>query len=666
KAVCIENLLKRMAGVDVKPYEVEALTKDGKKIPFEVNAQRITYKGKKADMVIFRDISERKRIQEKLKESKKTLADIIENSPIPMFVIDKNHQVTHWNQALSTLTAISPDKIIGTSNHWQAFYHQKRPLIADLVVDGANEKTIGHFYDGKYKKSIIEHSFEAEDYFPHMKKQGKWLHFSASPLKDKQGNIVGAIEMLQDITERKQVQQKEKKLLEKSLFLSKTADELNRFSVKKDIFNYITKRIEEIAGDCLVVINTFDMKTHQFSIQQAVGYTDILKKISGFLKIDLTQYSTKMDSPKYSETIKKGTLQKISRQEFKEMILPNFPRGSYTFANKILNLDQIYAMGLEEKGKVFGGLIVIANNHAVVENKDIIETFCNQAAVAMQRNTAMKELSEMNQNLEEKVKKRTERIEKLLKQKDQFVNQLGHDLKNPLGPLTNLIPLVKKHTPNHDDKKMLEVAERNVGYMRNLVDKTLELARLNSPHVNIQFEPVNLHILFNQIIDTNHYLFEDQGIAVEQHIPEDISIVGDTLRLEELFTNLLNNSVKYSPNGGVIQITAKKDAERVTISVADEGIGMNEEEINQIFDEFYKADGSRHDFDSSGLGMPICKRIVEIHNGRIWVESPGHGKGSTFYVTLPLNQKQKQQPEKPFESSQKYETITEKIDSILQ
>jgi signal transduction histidine kinase len=319
---------------------------------------------------------------------------------------------------------------------------------------------------------------------------------------------------------------------------------------------------------------------------------------------------------------------------------------------------------LDEKGKVFGGLIVIANHHAAVENKDIIETFCNQASVAMQRNTAMKELSEMNQNLEEKVKQRTDRIEKLLRQKDQFVNQLGHDLKNPLGPLINLIPLVKKHTPNHDDKKMLEVVERNVGYMRNLVDKTLELARLNSPNVNIQFEQVNLYSLISRVIDTNHYLFEDQNIAIEQHIPEDITIVGDTIRLEELITNLLNNSVKYSPDAGVINITAEKDTknENVTLSVSDEGIGMNEEELHQVFDEFYKADGSRHDFDSSGLGMPICKRIVEIHNGQIWVESPGHGKGSTFYVLLPLNQKQQPKKEK---ASHKYETISKKIDNII-
>lgn len=667
KAVCVENLMKRMAGADVKPYEVEALTKDGKKIPFEVNAQRIIYNGKKADLVVFRDISARKEIQEKLKESKKTLADIIENSPIPMFVIDKNHQVTHWNQALLKLTAISPEKMIGTSNHWQAFYPQKRPLIADFVVDEANEKTISNFYDGKYKKSLVEHSFEAEDFFPHMQKQGKWLHFSASPLKDEQDNVVGAIEILQDITERKQVQQKEKKLLEKSLFLSKTANELNQFSAEKDIIGYVAERIEEIAGNCLISLYTYDIKTHQFSIKKVSGHDKTIDKLSKFVSIDFENFSATIHSKRYEQMLRERKLHKITNQELKEIIMPNFPWGSYLFAKNLFNIDQIYLMGIEHKGKLFGGIMIMANKKAVVENKDMIEIFCNQAATTMQRNSAMKELSEMNQHLEEKVKKRTERIEKLLKQKDQFVNQLGHDLKNPLGPLTNLVPLVKKHTPNQEDKHMLEVVERNVGYMRNLVDKTLELARLNSPNVNIQFEPVNLHSLFDQVLDTNHYLFEDQNIAVEQHIPEDIAVVGDTIRLEELITNLLNNSVKYSPDGGIISITVEKDAENknVTMSVADEGIGMNEEEINQVFDEFYKADGSRHDFDSSGLGMPICKRIVEIHNGRIWVESPGHGKGSTFYVTLPLDQKQKQQ-KKAVESSKKYQSISEKIDHLLQ
>jgi signal transduction histidine kinase len=106
------------------------------------------------------------------------------------------------------------------------------------------------------------------------------------------------------------------------------------------------------------------------------------------------------------------------------------------------------------------------------------------------------------------------------------------------------------------------------------------------------------------------------------------------LRIEELFTNIINNAGKYTPSKGTITIDAVKENEMITVSITDTGIGMTEDQIEHMFDEFYKADPSRHDFDSSGLGMSICKRIVEKHDGKIWAESPGPGKGSTFYVRL--------------------------------
>jgi len=111
------------------------------------------------------------------------------------------------------------------------------------------------------------------------------------------------------------------------------------------------------------------------------------------------------------------------------------------------------------------------------------------------------------------------------------------------------------------------------------------------------------------------------------------------LRLTEVFNNLINNSIKYLQESGKIIFDVKYDDNFVIVSVEDNGMGMTEKQKNKIFDEFYKADTSRHDFDSSGLGLPICKRIVEKHGGRIWVESNGIGKGSKFYFTLPINQK---------------------------
>ena len=122
-------------------------------------------------------------------------------------------------------------------------------------------------------------------------------------------------------------------------------------------------------------------------------------------------------------------------------------------------------------------------------------------------------------------------------------------------------------------------------------------------------------------------LFSNKKITVYNNIPRHIEIKADQLRLEEVLENLFNNSIKYNSELGSITLNAKENGKLVTVSVCDTGIGMTKEQISKVFSEFYKADESRHDFDSSGLGMPICKRIVERHGGKIWVESSGLGKG---------------------------------------
>ena len=122
-------------------------------------------------------------------------------------------------------------------------------------------------------------------------------------------------------------------------------------------------------------------------------------------------------------------------------------------------------------------------------------------------------------------------------------------------------------------------------------------------------------------------------------IGEKIIINADKLKLEELFSNLYSNAAKYMERGGNIIIDAKETKDDVIVSIKDTGIGLTKEELKHVFDEFYKADWSRHDRESSGLGLAICKRIVEKHGGKIWAESSGLKKGTTFYFTIPKHPK---------------------------
>ncbi len=136
--------------------------------------------------------------------SSHTLSKIVNGLAIPLFVINKEHKVTHWNTALEALTGQKSRDIIGSDNHWRAFYSEKRPVMADLIVNGASAEEIEVYYRDKYKKSVlIEGAYESEDFFPVLGNKGRWLHFTASPIKDENGQIIGAIETLVDTTERK-------------------------------------------------------------------------------------------------------------------------------------------------------------------------------------------------------------------------------------------------------------------------------------------------------------------------------------------------------------------------------------------------------------------------------------------------------------------------------
>ena len=151
-----------------------------------------------------KELAIRKRAEKALRESEKRLSQIIEGNSIATFVIDNEHKVTHWNKACENLTGISADKIIKAQKLWEPFYFAERPVMADLIVDNASEKEIAHYYKGKYRASTtIEGAYKAEDFFPEFGEHGKWLFFTAAPLRDAEGKIIGAIETLQDITDRK-------------------------------------------------------------------------------------------------------------------------------------------------------------------------------------------------------------------------------------------------------------------------------------------------------------------------------------------------------------------------------------------------------------------------------------------------------------------------------
>ena len=148
-----------------------------------------------------------------LEKKNKELSDIICNAPIPIFAINRKHKITHFNKALEALSGLSRDDMIGTDHQWKAFYSAKRPIMADFIIDKASDAKIMEYYGKKHIESTNpKEGFAATQFFPDLGDTGKWLHFCASAVTNENGDIISAVETLQDITDEKNAQQKTKEL----------------------------------------------------------------------------------------------------------------------------------------------------------------------------------------------------------------------------------------------------------------------------------------------------------------------------------------------------------------------------------------------------------------------------------------------------------------------
>jgi PAS domain S-box-containing protein len=183
-----------------------------------------------------------------LPDAERRIRGILMGSPIPCFIIDKDHRVRYWNRALTVLSGIKPADVIGTRNHWKAFYRKKRPCLADLLVEG-KKSLIARWYEGKGRRSdLVEEGYGATDFFPSLGPAGRWLHFTAAAIRDEAGVLQGAIETLEDITDLKMTEEAFKRSEEKYRHLVENLSEIV-FSVDAEgRITYVSPPIESIVG----------------------------------------------------------------------------------------------------------------------------------------------------------------------------------------------------------------------------------------------------------------------------------------------------------------------------------------------------------------------------------------------------------------------------------
>jgi PAS domain S-box-containing protein len=600
------------------------LKKDGTPFHVEIRGTDIDYKGKKHLLAIVRDISHRKKAEEQLKKSRRQLATLMSNLPGMAYQCspDKKWTMTYVSKGCTNLTGYDAERLIGN----------KKISYADLIVPQDRDYVFRMINDALNNHESFEMTYRIKT----SSGKQKWVWEQGVGVFSEDGSLIDLEGFITDITEWKKADEELQKL-------ANFANDYVSLPLDINLYDDLAHKIRSLIGSGIIVVNRIENENTMY-VDSVVGINPkkmaLVNKLLGNQQIGKPIENVPLE---VRELLSNGALEEVPNG-LNGLFFNRLPKRVARSIEKMMHIKGLYSIGLRHENELFGNVVIVLTEETKI-NKNAIEAIVNQAAVVLDKQKAWnelqkahKEIQAMNLHLEKKVQQRTRRIEQLLKQKDEFINQLGHDLKNPLGPLINLIPIIEKHTTNHKDKEILQVIQRNVGYMKNLVQKTLELARLNSPKTKLSKTSFSLSSVVKNLLSQNKYLFEKKQIRVQTNIPSDITIYADQLRIEELFHNLLNNAVKYSKEFGRIIISASKNETALTISIKDEGTGMTSDQIDHVFDEFYKADESRHDFESSGLGMAICKRIVEKHGGIIWVESPGLNEGSTFYFTLPFKE----------------------------
>ena len=240
--------------------------------------------------------------------------------------------------------------------------------------------------------------------------------------------------------------------------------------------------------------------------------------------------------------------------------------------------------------------------------------------------------------LEDNQRARAE-VEAAAAAKDQFLAVLSHELRTPLTPvLMSVHGLLKRPDLPAPARQAIEMIERNVKIEAHFIDDLLDVTRISRGKLEITREPVEVHEIVRSAIEIVQHdiAAKSQRLTVMLSAPE-TKLSGDPVRLKQAVWNLLKNAAKFTPEGGTITISTRNEAGAIQIEVKDTGIGMTNEEMARIFDAFSQGSENIHRvYGGLGLGLAIVKATVEAHGGTLAASSDGHGKGSTFLVTLPL------------------------------
>jgi signal transduction histidine kinase len=278
-------------------------------------------------------------------------------------------------------------------------------------------------------------------------------------------------------------------------------------------------------------------------------------------------------------------------------------------------------------------------------DEELVAILANQLASAVENSALYEATWTAQRELEQKVQERTRELAeanaqllRLNKAKSDFVSMVSHELRTPLAAIKGYASLLASGqfgTLGKPQGERIEKIEKQADLLTRLINNLLDIARIESGRVTMERRVIPLEDFLSGVHDLVHPQMQAKRIRYSVDRDGVTELLGDAQHLQRVFLNLLSNAIKYTPEDGTIRVALARDGGSILTSVSDTGCGIPAEDLPKLFQEFYRAnDAINQQVRGTGLGLALVKRIVEAHQGRIWVRSE-KGKGSTFFVSLP-------------------------------
>jgi signal transduction histidine kinase len=220
----------------------------------------------------------------------------------------------------------------------------------------------------------------------------------------------------------------------------------------------------------------------------------------------------------------------------------------------------------------------------------------------------------------------------------RFIDTLSHELKTPLTTIIAAAGLLAEDlepTANESQKKLIQTLIHNSNTLENRLAELLDIVKTGSGKLQLHFEPVDMKSLVLGTCMQISPLLRNKKQNIKTELPDSLPIIqGDGPRLEQVMLNLINNATKFTPEGGSITVGVRKEDSGLVIEVKDNGIGIAKDQQDKLFKPYSRLHSDRQSHPGLGLGLALAKQVVELHGGKIWVDSDT-GKGSTFSFSLP-------------------------------